>query len=198
MKLRAAFVLMSALLLSACGINSVPKAEEGAKARWADVQNAYQRRADLIPNIAATVKAAAGSEGKILTDVTNARARATSVQLAPGDLTDPAKVEAFRAAQDQLSGALGRLLVSVEAYPQLKSQDGWTMLIRELAGSENRISVSITDYNKAVEAYNVRVRTFPDAIGARIFYGAKPIVPYQSRAGAELPSNLEVILGNAN
>lgn len=196
MKLRVAFAVMSALLLSACGLNSVPRAEESAKARWADVQEAYQRRADLIPNIAATVKAAAGSEGRILTDVTNARAKATSVQLAPGDLTDPAKIEAYRAAQDQLSGSLSRLLVSVEAYPQLKSQEGWTMLIRELAGSENRISVRILDYNKAVEAYNVRVRTFPDAIGARIFYGAKPMVTYQARAGAELPPTLD--FGNAN
>ncbi|MDF7777489.1 LemA family protein [Sphingomonas sp. AOB5] len=198
MKLRAAIVLISALLLSACGLNSVPTAEEAAKARWADVQNGYQRRADLIPNIAATVKAAAGSEGRILTDVTNARAKATSIQLAPGDLTDPAKMQAFGAAQDQLSGAISRLLVSVEAYPQLKSQEGWTMLIRELAGSENRISVAIHDYNLAVEAYNVKVRTFPDAIGARIFYGAKPMVAYQARAGAEIPPNLDVMLGNAN
>jgi LemA protein len=187
---------MSALLLSACGLNSVPTAEENAKAKWADVQAAYQRRADLIPNLVATVKAAAGSENKTLTEVVQARAKATSVQLAPGDLTDPAKVEAFQAAQQQLGGSLGRLLVSVEAYPELQSQDSFKMLIREVAGTENRINIRIESYNGAVQAYNTRIRTFPDAIGAKVFYGAKPLVPFQAKPGADTAPDIGKEFGN--
>lgn len=191
MKIRVALALVSAMLLSACGLNSVPTAEENAKAKWADVQAAYQRRADLIPNLVATVKGAAGSEGRILTDVIGARARATSVQLAPGDLSDPAKVQAFQTAQSQLGGSLSRLLVSVEAYPQLQSQDAFKMLIREVAGAENRINIRIEEYNKAVQAYNTRIRTFPDSIGATVFYGAKPLVPFQAKAGSDVAPTVD-------
>jgi LemA protein len=180
-----ALVLVAATLLSACGLNSVPTAEEAAKAKWADVQAAYQRRADLIPNLVATTKGAAASEGKILTDVTNARARATSVQVSADDLTDSAKVQQFQAAQDNLGGALGRLLVTVEKYPELKSQANFTTLMSQLEGTENRINIAIRDYNGSVQAYNTRIRTFPDAIGAKIFYGAKPMTPFQAKAGAD-------------
>lgn len=185
MKFRAAIVLLSAMLLSACGLNSVPTAEENAKAKWADVQAAYQRRANLIPNIVATVKGAAASEDKILTDVQNARSKATSVTVTPGDLSDPAKVQAFQAAQGALGSSLGRLLATAEAYPNLKSQDQFGALVQELEGTENRITIAIRDYNGAVQAYNTRIRTFPDAIGAKVFYGAKPMVPFQAESGAE-------------
>jgi LemA protein len=185
MKFRAALALAGAVLLSACGLNSVPTAEENAKAKWGDLQAAYQRRADLIPNLVATVKGAAGSEGKILTDVTNARARATSIQISANDLTDPAKVQQFQAAQQQLGGTLSRLIASTEAYPQLQSQDSFKMLIREVAGTENRVNIRVEAYNQAVQEYNTRIRTFPDAVGAKIFYGAKPLAPFQAQAGAE-------------
>jgi len=174
------------LALAACGINSVPTAEETAKARWADVEAAYQRRASLIPNLEATVKGAAGSERQILTEVIDARARATQVRLDASELGDPAKVQAFAAAQGQLNGSIGRLLANVEAYPTLRSQQGFSDLMVQLEGSENRISTAIRDYNEAVQDYNTRIRTFPDAIGARVIHGAKPLVPYRATTpGAE-------------
>jgi LemA protein len=182
MKFRAVLALVGAALLSACGLNSVPTAEENAKARWADVQTNYQRRADLIPNLVATVKGAAGSESKILTDVVNARARATSIQVSGDDLTDPAKLSAFNQAQNGLSLSLQRLQ---EAYPQLQSQKNFQTLMDQIEGSENRIAISIRDYNSAVQAYNTRIRTFPDAVGAKIFYGSKPMTPFQAQAGAD-------------
>jgi LemA protein len=190
------FVAAGAALLAGCGLNSVPTAEENAKAKWADVQAAYQRRADTIPALVNTVKGAAASEGKILTDVVNARAKATSIQVSADDLTDPNKVAAFQAAQAQFSGSIGRLLASVEAYPQLQSQQTFKTLMDQIEGSNNRITVSVRDYNAAVQAYNTRIRTFPDAIGAKIFYGAKPIVPFKAEAGAEkMP---DVSFGNSN
>jgi len=196
MKFRAIAVIAAATTLSACGINSVPTAEENAKARWADVQAAYQRRADTIPNVVATVKGSAASEGKILTDVINARANATKVQVTANDLTDPNKVAAFQQAQGQLGSSLSRLLATVEAYPQLQSQQNFRELISQIEGSNNRITIAIRDYNTAVQAYNTRIRTFPDAIGAKVFYGAKPMVPFQAQAGAE--NNPTVDFGNMN
>lgn len=178
--------VVMAVALSGCGMNSVPTAEENVKAKWADVQAAYQRRANLIPNLEATVKGAAASEKSILTEVVNARAKATSVQVTGADLSDPAKMQQFAQAQGQLSGSLGRLLANVEAYPNLKSQDNFQTFMSQLEGTENRINIAIGDYNKAVEAYNVRIRTFPDTIGAKVFYGAKPMTPYQATTpGAE-------------
>jgi len=178
--------VVMAIALSGCGMNSVPTAEENAKAKWADVQAAYQRRASLIPNLEATVKGAAASEKSILTDVVNARAKATSVQVSADDISDPAKMQQFAAAQGQLSGSLGRLLANVEAYPNLKSQDNFQTFMSQIEGTENRINIAIGDYNKAVQDYNTRIRTFPDAIGAKVFYGAKPITPYQATTpGAE-------------
>jgi len=174
-----------AVSLTGCGINSVPTADEQVKAAWGNLQADYQRRADLIPNLVATVKGYAQQEKTVLTDVTNARAKATSVQLNAGDLSDPAKVQAFQAAQSQLSGSLGRLLVSVEAYPDLKSNQNFLALQDQLEGTENRIEVSRRDYNSAVQQYNTLIRTFPTAIGAKIFYGAKPKVPFEASSAAQ-------------
>jgi LemA protein len=175
-----AAALAIAVPLAGCGINSVPTAEEEAKGKWADVQAAYQRRADLIPNLQATVKGAAASEAKILTDVIEARSKATSIQLNAGDLTDPAKVAAFQQAQGALSGSLSRLLANVEAYPNLKSQEAFQTFMAQIEGTENRITTSVQKYNVAVQAYNTTIRTFPDAIGAKIFYGAKPMETFKA------------------
>jgi LemA protein len=186
---------VTAASLAGCGINSVPTAEENAKAKWADVQAAFQERANLIPNLAAVAKGAAEQEKGILTGVMEARAKATSVQLSADDLTDPAKMAQFQAAQNQLSGSLaglGRLLVNVERYPELKSITNYQMLQSQLEGQENRIRVALRDYNGAVQSYNTTIRTFPDAIGAKLFYGAKPMTPYQAvTPGAEVAPSLE-------
>ncbi len=168
--------------LSACGINSVPTAEENAKAKWANVQADYQRRADLIPNLVETVKGFAKQERDVLIQVTEARARATAINVSAADLSDPAKVKAFQDAQAALSGSLGRLLASVEAYPQLKSNENFLALQSQLESTENRVNISIKDYNIAVQDYNTTIRTFPDAIGAKIFYGAKPMTTYAATA----------------
>jgi LemA protein len=171
---------MAALTLTACGINSIPTAEETVKARWADVQNQYQRRADLIPNLVATVKGYAAQEKDVLVGVTEARARASSVTVNSDQLTDPKALENFGAAQGALSQSLGRLLVTVEKYPDLKSNQNFLALQSQLEGTENRISIARRDYNGAVQAYNTRIRTFPDLIGAKLIYGAKPMVPFQA------------------
>jgi len=185
-RLRFALLAPAAVLtLSACGINSVPTAEENAKAKWADVQAAYQRRADLIPNLQAVVKGAAESEKTILTDVIEARAKATSIQVSANDLTDPAKVAQFQQAQAQLGGTLSRLLANVEAYPELKSQANFTTFMSQIEGTENRINITIRDYNAAVQSYNTTIRTFPDMIGAKIIHGAKPMVPFEAKPGAD-------------
>jgi LemA protein len=185
------FILISvaALSLSACGINSVPTAEENAKAKWADVENAYQRRADLIPNLVETVKGAAKSETQILTQVTEARAKATAINITTDDLSDPATFEKFNAAQNQLTQALGQLRTVVEAYPQLQSQESFKTLMSQLEGTENRITVARSDYNEAVRQYNTTIRTFPDIIGAKIIHGAEPMVPFKAttEGAAEAP-----------
>lgn len=170
------------LAVSGCGLNSVPTEEENAKTKWANVQADYQRRADLIPNLVETVKGYAKQEQSVLVEVTNARARATSVQLSANDLTDPAKVQRFQQAQGALSQGLGRLLATTEAYPDLKSNTNFLALQSQLEGTENRINISIKDYNEAVQSYNTTIRTFPDAVGAKLFYGAKPMTPYQATA----------------
>jgi LemA protein len=188
-----------ALGLSACGINSVPTAEENAKAKWADVQSAYQRRADLVPNLVATVQAAATSETTVLTNVTEARARATSINVTTEDLSDPAEFQRFQAAQNQLTQALGQLRTVVENYPQLQSQGRFADLMTQLEGTENRIDVARTRYNEAVQEYNTLIRTFPDTIGANIIHGAEPMQPFEAQAGSEVaPSvNFDRITGPA-
>lgn len=169
-----------ALSLSACGINSVPTAEENAKAKWADVESSYQRRADLIPNLVETVKGYATQEQDTLTAVVEARAKATSIQVNADDLGDATKVQEYAAAQGALSQGLGRLLATVEAYPDLKSNQNFLALQSQLEGTENRINVARRDYNEAVREYNTTIRTFPDIIGAKIIHGAKPMEPFQA------------------
>ena len=177
---RIGAVFAASTMLAGCGLNSIPTAEETAKTRWADVQAAYQRRASLIPNLEATVKGAAASEKSILIGVADARAKATSVQLGGNDLTDEGKVRQYAAAQGGLSAALVPFRQLQEQYPDLKSQANFATFISQLEGTENRINIAVLDYNKAVQAYNTRIRTFPDAVGAKIFYGAKPMVPFQA------------------
>src|SRR4051794_15229882 len=176
---------LAAVSLTGCGINSVPTAEEQVNASWGDLQADYQRRADLIPNPVATVKSYAQQEKTVLTQVTEARAKATSIQLNAGDLSDPAKVQAFANAQSQLGGSIGRLLASFEAYPDLKSNQNFLALQDQLEGTENRIEVARRDYNTSVQQYNTLIRTFPTAIRAKVFYGAKPNGPFASVAAAE-------------
>jgi len=180
------FLALAALSLSACGINSVPAAEEVAKAKWADVEAAYQRRSDLIPNLVSTVKAAAASERAILTQVTEARAKATSIQVSGEDLSDPAKVTEYANAQAELGQGLGRLLASFEAYPEIQSNANFRDLQSQIEGTENRINIARRDYNEAVRKYNTTIRTFPDSIGANLIHGAKPLAPFAAATpGAE-------------
>ena len=177
---------LAALTLAGCGLNSVPTAEEQVNAEFANLQAEYQRRNDLVGNLVETVKAAAGSETQILTQVTEARARATSVNLTPEQLDDPQAVQAYNQAQAGLSQARSLLgTVIMERYPQLQSQQRFADLMVALEGTENRIRTQRRDYNEAVRRYNTTIRTFPDAIGARIFYGAKPKVPFEAAAGSQ-------------
>ena len=179
------FAPLAAISLAGCGLNSVPTAEEKVNAAWGDLQADYQRRADLIPNLVETVKGYAQQEKTVLTQVTEARAKATSIQLNANDLSDPAKVQAFQNAQSQLGGSLGRLLATFEAYPDLKSNENFLTLQSQLEGTENRIEIARRDYNEAVRQYNTTIRTFPDAVGAKIFYGSKPKVPFEATAEAQ-------------
>ena len=174
-----------AISLSGCGLNSVPTAEEQVNAAWGNLQADYQRRSDLIPNLVATVKGYAAQEKTVLTEVTNARANAGRVQLSASDLSDPAKVQAFNEAQSRLTQAIIPLQRLQEAYPDLKSNANFLALQDQLEGTENRINASRRDYNTAVQAYNTRIRTFPDAIGAKVFYGAKPKVPFEASTAAQ-------------
>src|SRR5438874_11050818 len=176
---------LAALGVAGCGINSVPTAEEQVNAKWGDLQADYQRRADLIPNLVATVKGYAQQEKSVLIGVTQARADATAVHLSAADLSDPAKVKAFNDAQSRLTQAIIPLQRLQEAYPDLKSNQNFLALQDQLEGTENRINASRRDYNTAVQAYNTRIRTFPDVIGAKIFYGAKPKVPFEAAAAAQ-------------
>ena len=183
--IRMAIAGLAALSLAACGINSVPTAEENAKARWADVQSAYQRRADLVPNLVSTVQAAAASETQILTNVTEARARATSINITTDDLSNPEELRRFSEAQNQLTQALGQLRTVVENYPALQSQARFADLMTALEGSENQINLARVRYNEAVQEYNTTIRTFPDVIGAKIIHGAEPMEPFNAAPDAQ-------------
>jgi LemA protein len=166
------------LLVAGCGVNTIPTYEENAKAKWSDVQNQYQRRADLIPNLVETVKGYAAQERQVLEEVTNARARATQVQVQvpPDILTNPEAFKQFQEAQAQLTGALGRLLAVSERYPDLKSNQNFLALQSQLEGTENRIAVARRDYIEAVRQYNTELRTFPGVIWASTVYrSAKPM-----------------------
>lgn len=173
-------VTAAALALTGCGINSVPTAEERAKAEWADVENQYQRRADLIPNLVATAQGFAEQEREVLEAVTQARASATQVRIDPDDLSDPAKMQQFQQAQGNLGSALGRLLVTMERYPELRSNENFLMLQAQLEGTENRIANERREYNEAVRDYNVEVRTFPSLIAARYIYDAEPMQTFEA------------------
>jgi LemA protein len=184
----AAALIGISLVLSSCGYNTIPTLEEQAKARWADVQNQYQRRADLIPNLVATVQGYAAQEKSVLTAVVEARAKATQIKLSADDLTDPDKVKAFADAQNQLTGVLGRLLAITENYPDLKSNANFLALQSQLEGTENRIAVARRDYIEAVRAYNTALRTFPTVIWAKTaFAGEKPMAEFTATEGSEKP-----------
>tara|TARA_A100001391_G_scaffold7621_6_gene4956 strand:+ start:40220 stop:40819 length:600 start_codon:yes stop_codon:yes gene_type:complete len=190
-----ALVVACTLVLASCGINSVPAAEENAKAKWADVEAAFQERANLIPALQEIVLSSAEQERATLDAVVSARASATrpEVQVTGNDLSDPAKMEQYQAAQNELGGAISRLLVSVEAYPELKSQDNFGRFMTQFEGQENRIRVAIRDYNEAVRKYNTTIRTFPDTIGANLIHGAEPMVPYKAATeGAEVAPTLDM------
>ena len=175
-------LLLALLPLVACGINDVPDKRNDVDAAWAQVQNQYQRRADLIPNLVRTVEGYANQEREVLREVTEARSRASSVQLSADDLTDPQKVARFEAAQEQLSGALSRLLVTVERYPDLKSNQNFLALQSQLEGTENRIAVARRDYIVTVQDYNREFMVLPDRWVAAIFNG-----DYEKAAVFEAP-----------
>ena len=183
---RALALIVLPLALAGCGVNTIPTKQETAKAKWADVQSQYQRRADLIPNLVETVKGYAAQERSVLVEVTQARARATSVSVDANTVTDPAKFQQYAQAQNQLSGVLGRLLMVQERYPDLKSNQNFLALQSQLEGTENRIQVARRDYNEAVRDYNTSLRTFPTVLWAKTFYsGAKPMQLFQGTEAAQ-------------
>ncbi|GJD30300.1 hypothetical protein PMNALOAF_1546 [Methylobacterium adhaesivum] len=193
-RVRAAFVALAlATVLTGCGaINRVPTLEEQAKSSWSEVQNQYQRRADLIPNLVETVKGYAQQEKDVLVGVTEARAKASSVKVDASTVSDPQKFKEFQDAQNQLSGALGRLLVTVERYPDLKSNQNFLALQSQLEGTENRISVARRDYIGAVQAYNTEVRTIPGRWIAAWFYpDAKPMETFTATPNSERPPSVK-------
>ena len=179
-------VLVAAMLLSACGVNTIPTLDEQVKAEWAGVQTQYQRRADLIPNLVATVQGYAAQERDVLVAVTQARASATQPQFDASTITDPAKFQQFQQAQDQLSGVLGRLMMIQERYPDLKSNQNFLALQSQLEGTENRIAIARRDYNEAARAYNTEIRTFPGAIWASLVHRwAKPAQMFSATPQAQ-------------
>ncbi len=193
--LRTSIVAAAALALSACGINSVPTAEENAKAKWADVEAAFQERANLVPNLEQIVMSSAEQERETLEGVIQARASATrpEIQLDGDDLNNPEAMAQYQQAQNTFGGALSRLMANVEAYPELRSQENFGRFMTQIEGQENRIRVAIRDYNEAVRQYNTTIRTFPDTIGANIIHGAEPMVPYEAVSeGAETAPELNM------
>jgi LemA protein len=181
-------VVLLGLSVSACGYNNIPTLEEQAKAKWADVQNNYQRRADLIPNLVATVQGFAKQEKDVLTAVIEARAKATQIKIDASQLTDPDKLKQFQDAQNQLSGSLGRLLAVSENYPDLKSNQNFLALQSQLEGTENRIATARRDYIESVRAYNTELKTFPGVLWASTaFRSNKPLAEFAANEGAQTP-----------
>ena len=177
---------VAAPALSGCGVNAIPTQDEAVKAAWGDVQSQYQRRANLIPNLVATVQGAAANERAILVDVQNARSRATSINVSAADVADPQKLAQYQQAQGELSQALGRLLVVQERYPDLKTNTNFIALQSQLEGTENRIQVAVRDYNGAVQRYNTTLRTFPTVLWAKTMYaGQKEAQPFAATAAAQ-------------
>ncbi|WP_313057399.1 LemA family protein [Pseudomonas rhodesiae] len=173
--INAAALLLISTVLSGCGINNIPTLDEQAKAAWGQVQNQYQRRADLIPNLVEVVKGYAAHEQDTLTAVIEARAKATSIQVDASTLDNPEKLKQFQQAQDGLTGALNRLMVVSERYPDLKANQNFLALQSQLEGTENRIAVARRDFIQAVQAYNTEIRTFPGRLWHSVMYSDLPI-----------------------
>ena len=181
-------ILMSALALSGCGYNDFQRLDEQTKSAWSEVLNQYQRRADLVPNIVATVKGEAAFEQETLTQVVEARAKATALQVSPETLNNPEAFKKFQAVQGQLGSALSRLMVVSERYPTLKANEGFRDLRVQLEGTENRITVARNRYIQAVQAYNVLARSFPSNLTAMVFnYAPKPAFAVQNEAAIATP-----------
>jgi len=173
--LRIAVLLLLIVMLSGCGYNAMQRQDEAVKAAWSEVLNQYQRRADLVPNLVNTVKGYAAHEERVLTEVTNARARVGSVQITPDMLNDAQKLKQFQQAQGELSSALSRLMVVSERYPDLKANGLFQNLQAQLEGTENRTTVARNRYVQAVQTYNAMIRTFPNNLTAKLFgYTVKP------------------------
>lgn len=183
---RAICLVFAAGMLAGCGINAIPTLQEQAKAAWSQVLNQYQRRADLIPNLVETVRGFAEQESKVLTEVVEARAKATQVQVPSDILTNPEAFQKFQEAQSNLSGALGRLLVVVERYPELKSNQNFLVLQSQLEGTENRIAIARQDYITAVKDYNTELRTIPGRWWRALLYpDAEPMQNFTVAEGTE-------------
>lgn len=186
--LRLIASLLAALSLGGCGYNDFQRLDEQSKAAWSQVLNQYQRRADLVPNVVATVKGEAAFEQETLTKVIEARAKATSVQVTPETLNNPQAMQRFQAAQGELGGALSRLMVVSEQYPNLKANQGFRDLRVQLEGTENRITVARNQYIQAVQAYNVLARSFPSNLTAMVFgYQPKASFAVQNEAAIAAP-----------
>ena len=186
------FLSAVALLLSGCGYNQFQALDEQTKSAWSEVLNQYQRRADLVPNIVATVKGEAAFEQDTLTKVVEARAKATSIQVTPETLNNPEAFAKFQAAQGELSSALSRLLVVTENYPNLKANQGFQDLRVQLEGTENRITVARNRYIQSVQAYNVLARSFPNNLTAMVFgYTVKPTFTVQNEAQISAPPTVD-------
>src|SRR6201982_872051 len=187
-----AAVVLLGLPLAGCGYNTIPTLEEQAKAKWADVQNNYERRADLNPNLVNTVQGYAKQEKDVLTSVVEARAKATQVKIDASQLTDPEKLKQFQDAQNQLSGALGRLLAVSENYPDLKSNQNFLALQSQLEGTENRITIARRDYIEAVRVYNNGLKPFPALLWASTFFRAnKPMAAFTADETAQTPPQVK-------
>ncbi|MBS0334554.1 MAG: LemA family protein [Proteobacteria bacterium] len=183
---RAALIVAASLSLAACGYNAIPTKQVAAQTAWAEVQNQYQRRSDLIPNLVATVKGYATQEQRTLVEVTEARASATQVRVDASTITNPAQFQAYQQAQDKLSGVLGRLMLIQEKYPELKSNENFMALQSQLEGTENRIAIARRDYNQAVQDYNTTLVTFPQVIWAKTLHSdAKAMQLFTASAAAQ-------------
>jgi LemA protein len=186
------FVIVFGLMVSGCGVNNIPTFDEQAKAKWSDVQNQYQRRADLIPNLVETVKGYAAQEREVLTQVVEARAKASQIKVDASTINDPAKFKEYQDAQNALTGALGRLLVTVERYPDLKSNQNFLALQSQLEGTENRISVARRDYIEGVRVYNTELKTFPGLLWASTLYRSyKPMETFTAAADVARPPTVK-------
>jgi LemA protein len=190
--LRLSLIATASLILSGCGYNTLQTQDEGVKAAWSEVVNQYQRRADLIPNLVNTVKGYAAQEERVLVGVTEARARATSIQVTPELLNDPAALKKFQAAQGELSAALKSLLAVTENYPQLKSDQNFRDLQAQLEGTENRITVARNRYIESVQAFNSTVRQFPTNLTAMLFkFAVKPNFTVENEAAIARPPTVD-------